>query len=168
MKKTILVFSVLFFVITQGFAQDKLIKAIDVLSNTQALVIYDSLRTKAQDVLKAFKQVENRYSETSIQKIKIAYNASAKKFNQILFDFQNDLLDKKKRKLMIEHPDVYSASMMNKINEAKGFYATNFRNTIYTETNGDFTGFSVAAILAAIEVVSEIVKTYCNKIPLDF
>jgi hypothetical protein len=108
---------------------------------------YDVLCERAEDAVRQFKFVQHKYSASEIADVKNAYNASANYFNAVVLNIKNDLLNKQKRKFMIQFPEDYAKQVEADLFRAREFYETNFQKEIVQVTNGEITGLAFLALL---------------------
>jgi hypothetical protein len=111
---------------------------------------YDLLCERAEDAVRQFKFVQHKYSDSEIEDVKNAYNASAKYFNTVVINIKNDLLNKQKRKFMLQFPDDYAKQVEADLLRAQEFYEANFQKEIVQVTNGEITGFAFLALLPEV------------------
>jgi hypothetical protein len=108
---------------------------------------FDEARDNAEEGIKNFKRLKTQYSASDVDRVISAYNASADRFNDVLYKIKDDLLDKDRRKLIIASPDTYADAMENQLNRAKDFYAANFQRTVTEVTQGSITGSAFLLLL---------------------
>lgn len=111
---------------------------------------YDELSTRAEDAVRQFKYVQHKYSPSEIEDVKKAYNASAGYFNSVVLNIKNDLLNKQKRKFMVQFPQDYAKQVEADLYRAREFYESNFQKEIIQVTNGEITGVAFLALLPEI------------------
>lgn len=108
---------------------------------------YDVLCERAEDAVRQFKFVQHKYSPSEVEDVKNAYNASANYFNAVVVNIKNDLLNKQKRKFMLQFPEDYAKQVEADLIRAQEFYEANFQKEIVKVTNGEITGVAFLALL---------------------
>ncbi len=145
--------AVLAFTTASAFAQPKGSSAYAGLTqflNTEFIQKFEQSRNKAEQAVRDFNRIKNEFSQEDAQRVMDAYNASAEQFNQVLYNIKNDLLDKKKRKFIIEYPNDYSRQIETDLNTAKAYYENNFQTVIFEVTGGRVSGMPFLALLPEI------------------
>lgn len=120
--------------------------------NSDFITKFEEARTKAEQSVRDFKQLAavEEFSEEDVEKVMDAYNASANNFNQVLYKIKEDLLNKKKRKFILQYSDNYSLEIENVLNGAKTFYSNNYQKTVTEVTDGRITGTPLLLLLPEI------------------
>ena len=118
--------------------------------NSDFMTKFEECRTRAEQSVIDFKRIQNEFSEEDRQKVMDAYNASANKFNDILYQIKTDLLDRNKRKFIIQYPDAYAKQIETDLNRAKDFYAANYQTQLQRVTDGRITGSALIVLLPEI------------------
>lgn len=149
MKKLILFIAV---VLGVHFAkgQSGSVLALQSLQNTQFFTEYKELRARSESAVKNFKLIQNRFSEEEIANVAYAYNSSAEYFNAALRNIKADLMQKEKRKYLINYPESYSKQVEADLYRAKEYYANTFQKEITSLTNGQITGSALITLLPQI------------------
>jgi len=118
--------------------------------NSEFMQKYEEARNKAEQSVKDFKRIQSEFSQEDITAVMDGYNASAERFNQILYKVKDDLLNKQKRKFIIQYPDDYAGQIEGELNRAKDFYAANYQQQIVRVTDGRITGTPLLILLPEI------------------
>jgi hypothetical protein len=122
--------------------------------NSDFIVKFEEARSKAEQSVRDFKQMQasENFSDSDVERVMDAYNASANEFNNVLYKIKDDLLDKKKRKYVIDYPDDYALQIEAELNKSKNFYANTYQKAVTEVTGGRITG------MAFLLLVPEIIK----------
>jgi phosphoenolpyruvate carboxylase len=118
--------------------------------NSEFIQKFDEARNKAEQSVIDFQRIRHEFSDEDIAIVMDAYNASAEKFNQILYKVQEDLLDRQKRKFIIKFPDDYAREIEGELNRAKEFYGNNYQREVVRVTQGRITGTPLLVLLPEI------------------
>jgi hypothetical protein len=118
--------------------------------NTEFIHKYEEARNRAEQSVKDFKRIQSEFSQEDISAVMDGYNASAERFNQILFKVKDDLLDKQKRKFIVQFPDDYARQIEGELNRAKEFYANSYQRQLVQVTDGRITGTPFLLLLPEI------------------
>lgn len=118
--------------------------------NTEFVQKYDEARNRAEQSVRDFKQIQSEFSPEDVTAVMDGYNASAERFNQVLYKIKEDLLNKQKRKFIIKYPDDYSRQIEGELNRAKEFYANNYQRQLARVTEGRITGTPLLLLLPEI------------------
>ncbi|HEX5112631.1 MAG TPA: hypothetical protein VFV79_07280 [Saprospiraceae bacterium] len=150
MRSTIIVSLIILF--QQGtWAQGKsTYMGLNQFLNTEFITKYDEAKTKAEQSVIDFKRIQGEFSQEDITAVMDAYNASAERFNQILYKIKDDLLDRQKRKFIIQYPDDYARQIEGELSRAKEFYANNYQRKLVEVTDGRITGMPLLVLLPEI------------------
>ena len=117
---------------------------------------FEEARGRAEQSVNDFKAMAELegFSEQDIQLVMDAYNASANRFNDILYRVKEDLLNRQSRKFLIRYPDDYARRMEAELNTASKFYSDNYARRVAEVTQGRV---QTAAFLA---LLPEIIKYF--------
>jgi hypothetical protein len=118
--------------------------------NTDFISKYEEARNRAERSVTDFKHIQSEFSPDQVTAVMDAYNASAERFNQVLYKIKEDILDKSKRKFIIQYPDDYARQIEGELNRAKEFYANTYQRQIVDVTQGRITGTPFLALLPEI------------------
>lgn len=142
---------------------------------------FEEARSRAELSVKDFNKLaqEEEFSDEDIERVMDAYNKSANSFNEVLYKIKDDLLDKKRRKIITESPDAYATLIEAELNKAKGVYANSYQKAVAEVTGGRITGMPFILLLPeiikygklAFEIFQKIkseVKKYNEKLIDDY
>ncbi len=118
--------------------------------NTEFVQKYEEARNRAEQSVRDFKQIQSEFSQEDVTAVMDGYNASAERFNQVLYKIKEDLLNKQKRKFIVKYPDDYSRQIEGELNRAKEFYANNYQRQLARVTDGRITGTPLLLLLPEI------------------
>ena len=151
MRSTIIVTLITLFIQQDSWAQGKsTYMGLNQFLNTDFITKYDEAKTKAEQSVIDFKRIQGEFSQEDITAVMDAYNASAERFNQILYKIKDDLLDRQKRKFIIQYPDDYARQIEGELSRAKEFYANNYQRKLVEVTDGRITGMPLLILLPEI------------------
>ncbi|MEP6795998.1 MAG: hypothetical protein ABJB16_16840 [Saprospiraceae bacterium] len=118
--------------------------------NTEFIKKYDEARKRAEQSVRDFKKIQTGFSQEDITAVMDGYNTSAERFNQILYKVKDDILNRQKRKFIIQYPDDYASQIEGELNAAKEFYANNYQRQLARVTDGRITGTPLLLLLPEI------------------
>ncbi len=124
--------------------------------NSDFILKFEEARSRAEQSVHDFKTMseQEEFSEDDIQRVMDAYNASANRFNDVLYKIKDDLLDKRKRKYLIRYPDDYALQIEAELNKASNFYDENYARTVTEITGGR------VQTVAFLTLLPEIIKYF--------
>jgi hypothetical protein len=118
--------------------------------NTDFLKDFEDARNRAEQSIRDFKRIQANYDPKQVERVMMAYNNSADRFNQILLKIKDDMLNKAVRKYIVSNPDGYAKQVSFDLNEARDYYANNYQKVVVEVTNGQITGASFLTLLPQI------------------
>ena len=118
--------------------------------NTEFIKKYEEARNRAEQSVKDFKRIQSEFSQEDITAVMDGYNTSAERFNQVLYKVKDDILNRQKRKFIIQFPDDYARQIEGELNTAKEFYANNYQRQLARVTDGRITGTPFLILLPEI------------------
>lgn len=120
--------------------------------NSNFIINFEQARNKASESVRDFKNLNKleKFNEEDVERVIEAYNSSADVFNNVLYKIKEDLLDKKKRKLIINFSDDYAVQIESVLNKAKEFYANSYQREVARVTEGRITGTPLLLLLPEI------------------
>ena len=113
---------------------------------------FEAARSKAEQSVKDFKKMAatEEYSDEDIERVTDAYNKSANRFNEVLYKIKEDILDKKKRKIITQSPGDYATIIEAELDKAKAVYANSYQKAVTEVTGGKITGTPFLLLLPEI------------------
>lgn len=139
-----------------AFGQKKVTASLDALLQSDFIKQFQEMRTSAVASASAFKSQQNsgNYSPTDQQRVEKAYSQTAEKFNFVLLNLKNDLLDKKKLKMIREYPDGYQKQLEYDMIKLTEFYAVNYQQVMADVVGDQVDGVAVLALINDIVFTS--------------
>ncbi len=134
--------------------------------NSDFIMKFEEARTRmAQSAhdFKALAKLED-FSEADVLRVVDAYNASANRFNDVLYKIKDDLLDRRKRKFLVRYPDDYALQIEAELNKASNFYADTYARTVTDLTDGRVQTVSFITLLPEIIKYGKLAFALFNKI----
>lgn len=135
-------------------AQKKLDEALYQFQNTAFMQQFRSMKNKAAGEIVVFKQTQDKYSPRDVQKVKMVYDETARRFNKVLTDIKRDFLDKRKMKYIQQFPDSYSKGLELELYKLSDFYRTSFQQTVRDVTGEETFGNPLLALLPQLVMLS--------------
>ncbi len=119
----------------------------DALLQSEFMEKFREMRVSAVSTATSFKNQQSNYPPDAVQRVEVAYNEIAEKFNFVLLGLKNDLLDKKKLKFILSYPEDYQKQLELDMYKLSDFYAQNYQQVLAEVTNEQIDG---SAVLFAI------------------
>ena len=139
-------FSIIYFSINT-LAQKRVDESLDALLQSEFIAKFQEMRVSAVSTATSFKNQQNNYPPEAAQRVEVAYNEIAEKFNFVLLGLKNDLLDRKKLKFILAYPEDYQKQLELDMYKLSDFYAQNYQQVLAEVTNNQVDG---SAVLFAI------------------
>ncbi|GEM_PF-5072967 len=132
-----------------AFGQKKVTASLDALLQSDFIKQFQEMKTSAVSSASAFKSQQNsgNYSPADQQRIEQAYTQTAEKFNFVLLNLKNDLLDRKKLKMITEYPDGYRKQLEYDMIKLTEFYAVNYQQVMADVVGEHVDGVAVLALI---------------------
>ncbi len=134
--------------------------------NSDFILKFEEARTRMEQSaydFKALAKLED-FSEADVLRVVDAYNASANRFNDVLYKIKDDLLDRHKRKFLVRYPDDYALQIEAELNKASNFYSDNYARTVTELTDGRVQTVTFLALLPEIIKYGKLAFALFNKI----
>ena len=153
---------------TAVYSQTGVYNALNIFLGTEFFDQFEGMRKQAEDAVIRFDLVKHKYRSEDVQLIIDSYNSSAEYFNMTLYNIKNDLLDKHKRKYIINYPESYSKQVETDLRRAEEFYRDTFQKEIAELTEGEITGSAlllmIPEIIKYVKLGIEVIKKVKNEI----
>ena len=129
-------------------------KALVITTNQNFFKKYIEVRERAENSVKYFKQNSGRYNPEDLAMLKANYNQSATMFNNMINNMKKDLLNGKRRKIIVKYPQNYSKEIECDFRRARDFYQQTYATEVKRITNGQFTAIDVGTIKALLSMAT--------------
>jgi len=149
MRKLIIVFILLSVIIQESNGQS-VYGALNQFLSQNFFTEYDELKKRAEESVRQFKYIQHKYSEEDVTDVMASYDASARYYNSVILNIKADLLNKKKRKYMVQFPEDFAKKTEADLYKAKEFYENTFQKEIIRVTDGEITGMGFLALMPSI------------------
>ncbi len=137
-------------------AQTKSDLALNKILATEFWTQCNQMREAATKEVKQFKNEDvSRLKPEEVRRVKESYETFVLAYNKMLLNVKSDLLDKKKRKWMMEFPDDYARAWKGEYDAVEQLYRNGFRRTINEVTHNES---MIIWLPVAIEVIREGIK----------
>ncbi len=133
------------------------------------MIKFEAARNKAEQSVKDFKKMSatEEYSEEDVERVMDAYNKSANRFNEVLYKIKDDILDKKKRKIITQSPTDYASIIEAELDKAKSVYANTYQKAVTEVTGGKITGMPFILLLPEIIKYGKLAFEIFNRIKAE-
>ena len=134
--------------------------------NSEFILKFEEARSRMEQSaydFKALAELED-FSDEEVQLVIDAYNASATRFNDVLYKIKDDLLDRRKRKFLIRYPEDYAMQIEADLNQATNYYQNTYGRTVTELTAGRIQTVSFLVLLPEIIKYGKLAFALFNKI----
>ena len=136
-----------------GRESKKLDEGLQKFMKTPFMKKYQEIKLEAESLAGTFKALAQKFDPQEVGRVRKAYNKIATKFNLQLQEIKNDFMDKKKLKLIRQHPEMYSNSLQYKLRELKDEYSQDFERVVAEITGSQsYAAIPLGAILGLIKL----------------
>ena len=134
--------------------------------NSDFMIKFEEARTRMEQSAHDFKALakQESFSEDDVLRVVDAYNASANRFNDVLYKIKDDLLDRNKRKFLVRYPDDYALQIEAELNKASNFYGDTYARAVTELTDGRVQTVSFIALLPEIIKYGKLAFALFNKV----
>jgi len=128
------------------FAQktDAVLKTIN---SSEFFIEFAKLKNKAEESVIKLKTGNLDIDKTKLELLKNSYENSAERFNSITRNIAFDMLDKRKRKVIIDYPEIYARNLEAQLVSAEKYYTSNYVQHLLDVTNGQILGNPILEML---------------------
>lgn len=147
--KNLLIIAAFFFVQNEIVAQS-VFNALNRFLSQEFFSEYAELKDRGEESVRQFKYMQHKYDEEDIAEVMYAYDAAANYYNSVLNNIKADLLNKKKRKYMVNFPDDFAKKTQADLYKAKEFYENTYQREVIRVTDGEINGFAFVAMMPQI------------------
>lgn len=145
-----------------AFAQtaDKISPGLTNFKQSEFMVKFADLRIEAENMVTTINERQDEFDQESISKLRTYYDQTADRANNIMDGIKNDFLDKKKLKMIVEFPDMYSEGLRYKLTELSDFYSNNFQQTLADAQVIEEDGSALLLIIEIVGLTKNLVDYY--------
>ena len=111
-------------------ANGKVSPALTNFKETEFMKKFQDLRIEAESTVRTINERQDEFEPATLNKLRTYYDQTADRANNVMDGVKNDFLSKKKLKMIVEFPDMYSEGLQFKLNELSDFYSNNFQQTL--------------------------------------
>ena len=137
--------------------KDKVGPALNGFLQTDFMLKFQDMSSKASTVVQSFQAQSFNYPPHEVARVKIAYDKTARRFNQVLINIKADFLDNNKLKLISNSPEYYAKGLELEMYQLNDFYAQNFQQAVADVTGNQIDGNPVVLLL--VQLISGISGT---------
>ena len=106
------------------------------LNRSAFIIQFNSLATYIESSARTMKNTADNYNAESMARLEASYNASVQRFNNVLVDLKDDMLDSRKMKSLSTNPNQYAEQYKRRLEEARVGYMNSYART-KAEVQGD-------------------------------
>lgn len=111
-------------------ANGKVSPALTNFKETEFMKKFQDLRIEAESTVRTINERQDEFEPATLNKLRTYYDQTADRANNVMDGVKNDFLSKKKLKMIVEFPEMYSEGLQFKLNELSDFYSNNFQQTL--------------------------------------
>lgn len=127
---------------------------------SEFMVKFADLRIEAENMVTTIDGRSDEFDQETISKLRTYYDQTADRANNIMDGIKNDFLDKKKLKMIVEFPDMYSEGLRYKLTELSDFYSNNFQQTLADAQVIEEDGSALLLIIEIVGLTKNLVDYY--------
>ena len=127
---------------------------------TDFMIKFQDLKVEAESMAETFKRNQRRFSANDVSRVRMGYEKTARRFNQVLADIKNDFQNKEKLKMIARFPDMYADGLRADMLELSDYYASNFQQPIADATGNSIDGSPMAILLVELIKLSSTAVTH--------
>lgn len=135
----------------------KVNKAIKGFCETEFMTTFKEMKMEAESSVRSFKVEQRRYDSYDVNRVREAYDETARELNKVLYRIRDDFMDRRKMKYINEYPEDYTRALKGEMQELQDYFANNFQSKMAdVRDEVGFISIVMDVIRAAREVTSYI------------
>ncbi|MCB0634371.1 MAG: hypothetical protein R2824_10875 [Saprospiraceae bacterium] len=144
--------------------QNKVDDALLSFLNSEFMVKMNDMKIEAEAAARSFKQQSMNLKPDAVKKVRVGYDQTAARFNQVLTNIKADFLNPKKLKFISKFPDDYLKGLELELYQLSDFYAVNFQQPLADAQAVDADGGAIFLIISELIGLSKGLFTYFGQI----
>lgn len=132
--------------------------------NSEFMVKMNDMKIEAEAAVRSFKQQSGSLKPDAVKKVRVGYDQTAARFNQVLTNIKADFLNPKKLKFISKFPDDYLKGLELELYQLSDFYAVNFQQPLADAQAVDVDGGAVFLIISELIGLTKGLFTYFGQI----
>ena len=165
LRLTLLTYLALGLSLTNLAAQpNKVDGALHSFLNSEFMVKMNDMKIEAEAAVRTFKQQSMSLDPEAVKRVRIGYDQTSARFNQVLINIKADFLNPKKLKFISKFPDDYLKGLELELYQLSDFYAVNFQQPLADAQAENVDGGAVFLIISELIGLSKGLFTYFGQI----
>lgn len=132
--------------------------------NSEFMVKMNDMKIEAEAAVRTFKQQSMNLDPDAVKKVRVGYDQTAARFNQVLTNIKADFMNPKKLKFISKFPDDYLKGLELELYQLSDFYAVNFQQPLADAQAEDVDGGAVFLIISELIGLTKGLFTYFGQI----
>lgn len=132
--------------------------------NSEFMVKMNDMKIEAEAAVRTFKQQSASLDPNDVKKVRIGYDQTAARFNQVLTNIKADFLNPKKLKFISKFPDDYLKGLELELYQLSDFYAVNFQQPLADAQAENVDGGAVFLIISELIGLTKGLFSYFGQI----
>ncbi|PHN03243.1 hypothetical protein [Flavilitoribacter nigricans] len=150
--------------LTASAQPNKVDGALHSFLNSDFMVKMNDMKIEAEAAVRAFKQQSTNLDPNDVKKVRVGYDQTAARFNQVLTNIKADFLNPKKLKFISKFPDDYLKGLELELYQLSDFYAVNFQQPLADAQAENVDGGAVFLIISELIGLTKGLFTYFGQI----
>lgn len=163
-KPILTLFLTLTLTVVLSAQQNKVDDALLSFLNSEFMVKMNDMKIEAEAAVRTFKQQSMSLDPNAVKKVRIGYDQTATRFNQVLTNIKADFLNPKKLKFISKFPDDYLKGLELELYQLSDFYAVNFQQPLADAQAANVDGGAVFLIISELIGLTKGLFTYFGQI----
>lgn len=132
--------------------------------NSEFMVKMNDMKIEAEAAVRTFKQQSMSLDPDAVKKVRVGYDQTAARFNQVLTNIKADFMNPKKLKFISKFPDDYLKGLELELYQLSDFYAVNFQQPLADAQAQNVDGGAVFLIISELIGLTKGLFTYFGQI----
>lgn len=132
--------------------------------NSEFMVKMNDMKIEAEAAVRTFKQQSMNLDPNDVKKVRVGYDQTAARFNQVLTNIKADFMNPKKLKFISKFPDDYLKGLELELYQLSDFYAVNFQQPLADAQAENVDGGAVFLIISELIGLTKGLFTYFGQI----
>lgn len=160
MPSTLVMIFNLFVCLSLSAQPTKVDGALNSFLNSDFMVKMNDMRIEAEAAARTFKQQSMNAKPEAAKKVRVGYDQTVARYNQVLTNIKADFLNPKKLKFIEKFPDDYLKGLELELYQLSDFYAVNFQQPLADAQAENVHGSAVFLIITELIGLSKNLVSY--------
>lgn len=132
--------------------------------NSEFMVKMNDMKIEAEAAVRTFKQQSANLDPEAVKRVRVGYDQTAARFNQVLTNIKADFMNPKKLKFVSKYPDDYLKGLELELYQLSDFYAVNFQQPLQDAQPENVDGGAVFLLVSELIGLTKGLFTYFGQI----